>query len=261
MRSILFRFDDIAGLSATTAEARGSLAVPEGESVADGEWVLAIFEIGSRKRATAVAARAVRAAGDTHLAFERRDWDRLLQFVMTRSEHMRTVRPVSGSPSLSGRPPPVESDAPPSSMLESRGPIRARVLLVHDDEQRREAIRLMLTDIGLVVDVVESAEDARSRMASSSFDALVVDLPASLEFTRHLKREPVRAPVPVLILSEQPSSKDVVDAFASGADDVLPKPFRAPELGARILGLLRRARPLTSLAPSGAPPGDREGTR
>jgi two-component system phosphate regulon response regulator PhoB len=34
----------------------------------------------------------------------------------------------------------------------------------------------------------------------------------------------------------------MVDAFASGADDYVVKPFRAPELGARILGLLRRAR-------------------
>ena len=33
-----------------------------------------------------------------------------------------------------------------------------------------------------------------------------------------------------------------VDAFASGADDFVAKPFRAPELGARIFGLLRRAR-------------------
>jgi two-component system phosphate regulon response regulator PhoB len=33
-----------------------------------------------------------------------------------------------------------------------------------------------------------------------------------------------------------------VDAFASGADDYVAKPFRAPELGARIFGLLRRAR-------------------
>jgi two-component system phosphate regulon response regulator PhoB len=52
------------------------------------------------------------------------------------------------------------------------------------------------------------------------------------------------------MISSRPSSRDVVDAFASGADDFLPKPFRGPELGARIFGLLRRAR---LARPSSAP--------
>ena len=60
----------------------------------------------------------------------------------------------------------------------------------------------------------------------------------------------------MLILAGRPSSREVVEAFASGADDFLPKPFRAPELGARIFGLLRRARlaRLGSLIPGGAGP-------
>ncbi|MBX3202965.1 MAG: response regulator, partial [Labilithrix sp.] len=69
---MVFRYGDIAALSGALSETRGSLPLPDGETVGDGEWVLAIFEIGSRRRATATAARGVRAAGDTHLEFERR---------------------------------------------------------------------------------------------------------------------------------------------------------------------------------------------
>ena len=47
--------------------------------------------------------------------------------------------------------------------------------------------------------------------------------------------------IPVLFLSSKPTSRDVVDAFACGGDDFLPKPFRTTELAARIFGLLRRA--------------------
>lgn len=279
LRSVVFRFEDIAGFSAALGEARGSLALPEGETVSDGEWILATFEIGSRRRATAAAARAVCAAGDPHIEFERRDWDRLLQFVAARSEHMRAARPIATS---SGRLPMselastgeaardsdvdrLENESPPSSVLESsRVPFGARVLLVDDDAGPREEIRRMLSEIGLVVEVVETAEQAQVRMTEVGFDALVLDSHARgmepLDFVRSLRRDPLRAPTPVLILSDRPSSRDVVEAFASGADDFLPKPFRAPELGARIFGLLRRARlaRFGSVAP-GSPSGPRSG--
>jgi two-component system phosphate regulon response regulator PhoB len=115
---------------------------------------------------------------------------------------------------------------------------------------------------------VDTAEQAHARMKEVSFDALVLDFHAPglepLDFVRGLRSDPLRAPLPVLILSDRPSSRDVVDAFASGADDFLPKPFRASELAARLFGLLRRARlaRLGSVAP-GSPltPGGAGGPR
>lgn len=254
---MVFRFESVAALSGALAETTGALPLPDGESVSDGEWVLAIFEIGSRRRATAAAARGVRAAGDVHIEFERRDWDRLVAFVAARSEHMRVAKPSMPATDTS---PPV-SEAPPSSTLESsRVPFGARVLLIDDDARTRAELRAMLTELGLVVDVVESAAEANAVVAARRCDALVIDYHATalepLSFVRELRRDPLLAPIPVLMLSSQPSSRDVVDAFASGADDFLPKPFRTPELGARIFGLLRRAR---MARPSSAPdqtPGD-----
>jgi CheY-like chemotaxis protein len=272
LRSVVFRFRDITAFSVALGDAQGSLALPEGETVSDGEWVTAIFEIGSRRRATAAAARGVRAAGDTHLEFERRDWDRLLSFVAARSEHMRAARPVG--PVSSGRIPAAtdhepssqspevdlsrtgeraawaaDSEAPPSSVLESsRTPFVARVLLVDDAPATRDEVRAMLAEIGLVVETVDTAEQATARLAEVAFDALVLDFHTQgvdpLDFVRSVRRDrdAQRTGLPVLVLSDRPSSRDVVDAFASGVDDFLPRPFRASELGARIFGLIRRAR-------------------
>lgn len=261
VRSVVFRFEDIGAFSDALAEAPGALPIPAGESAKDGEWVLAIFEIGSRRRATAAAARAVRAAGDPHLAFERRDWDRLMGFVAARSEHMRAARPISSMPSSSGSIPiasPEAIEMPPSSVgpLSSRAPLAARVLLVDDDEDTRDEVQKTLTEVGLRVELAAGAEAARARIRTEAFDAIVLDLHtpglSALDLVRDLRGDPRNAPIPVLLLADSASSKDVVRAFASGADDFLAKPVRGPELGARIIGLLQRARAnVPKVAPGG----------
>jgi two-component system phosphate regulon response regulator PhoB len=269
LRSVIFRYEDIAALSGALSDTPGSLPLPDGESVSDGEWVLAIFEIGSRRRATAAAARGVRAAGDTHLEFERRDWERLSGFVAARSEHMRAARPIAaGGPTSSGKlraapelMPPVEptprsrrDDLPPSSMrgqrdevIEStRIPFGARVLVIDENRGGSDELRAMLAEMGLVAELVTTTLRAEERIAVQVFDAIVIDTHASAtdsrSFIEKLRADVRIAAIPVLLLSSKPSSRDVVDAFASGCDDFLPKPFRTPELAARIFGLLRRAR-------------------
>jgi two-component system phosphate regulon response regulator PhoB len=118
---------------------------------------------------------------------------------------------------------------------------------VDDDSDIRDVVGAMLEAVGLVIEPVTSAEEALERVREKHFDLLVLDwnLPGmtGIELCRQIRRESNLASLPVLFLTAHSSSKDIVDAFASGADDYVAKPFRAPELGARIFGLLRRARP------------------
>ena len=55
--------------------------------------------------------------------------------------------------------------------------------------------------------------------------------------------------VPTLILTARGHSDDVLQGFASGADDYLTKPFDLTILIARIQGLLRRREWLRSAQP------------
>jgi two-component system phosphate regulon response regulator PhoB len=124
--------------------------------------------------------------------------------------------------------------------------VSARVLLVDDDPDIRDVVGAMLEAVGLIVEPATTAEAALERAREQHFDLLVLDwsLPGmtGLELCRKIRAEPALSTTPVLFLTAHSSSKDIVDAFASGADDYVAKPFRAPELGARIFGLLRRAR-------------------
>jgi len=297
LRSIAYRFDDLFTFGRTIGASDQELALPGDEAVVDGEWVLAIFEVGERKRATAAAARGVdKGDGSFCLSFERRDWERLQTFAEAKSEKMKAAAPVAmtmdsipvnvgpnanlashrspsipanldasadpdatllspipSNPTLRGVAPGGRSSPRPASIPSMLTPsgrfpatMSARVLLVDDDPDIRDVVGAMLEAVGLVVEPVTSAETALDRVRESHFDLLVLDwsLPGmtGLDLCRKIRAEESLNAIPVLFLTAHSSSKDIVDAFASGADDYVAKPFRAPELGARIFGLLRRAR-------------------
>jgi two-component system phosphate regulon response regulator PhoB len=245
LRNIVFRFDGSRAFASALAEGDQELALPSGETVADGEWVLAMFEVGvrgARHRATASAARGlVRGPGEPPaLAFERRDWERLVDFAEAGSVRMLEAAKVLSEP--------LRPAARPVAPSPAASVPYARILVVDDEREVCEIVGAMLEAVGLAVDAVGSAEDAleRIRGAGERVDLVVLDwnLPGmnGIELCRVLRKDPAHAMLPVLVLSGRSSTQDVVDAFASGADDYVGKPFRAPELGARIFSLLRRAR-------------------
>jgi two-component system phosphate regulon response regulator PhoB len=270
LRNIVFRFDGGAALARALDVGDHELPLPESETVADGEWVIAVFEVDERGGATATAARGVRREAEAVLTFELRDWERLRTFA--EADSLRNGGPLDSSErqTLPGQPPaaprqaqdadPAASRTPDSNGRPGRAPSfdhwrasdpftqgpNARVLVVDDDRDIRDVVGAMLDAVGLTVDSVPSAEEALERMRAQSFDLVVLDwnLPGitGVELCRLLRRDPALTTMPVLFLTAHASSRDVVEAFASGADDYVVKPFRAPELGARIFGLLRRAR-------------------
>jgi DNA-binding response OmpR family regulator len=57
--------------------------------------------------------------------------------------------------------------------------------------------------------------------------------------------------VPVLMLTARGQPEDVLQGFAAGADDYLPKPFELPIFLARLQGLLRRSEWMKAAPASG----------
>jgi two-component system phosphate regulon response regulator PhoB len=254
VRSILYRFPDLGEFERTMGSAGDSeceLGLPAGEMVEDGEWILAIFELGSVRRATSAAGRAVASPDESHLIFEPRDWQRLVEFARKAAVLAPTIPPpIEPAPSSNATERAPTTARSPGSARPSSSPrpsgSGARVLIVDDDPDIREVVAAMLEAVGLVVMAASSAEEALDRVHGESFDLLVLDwnLPkmTGLDLCRILRKEPDHASLPVLFLTANASSQDMVEAFACGGDDYVVKPFRAPELGARIFSLLRRAR-------------------
>jgi two-component system phosphate regulon response regulator PhoB len=124
--------------------------------------------------------------------------------------------------------------------------LSSKILVVDDDTPTRDLVATTLQALNLTVVPVTATAEADAQLAMRMFDLVVVDfgLPrgAGLELVRRMRKATVTANTPVLFIAEPGGSRDAVEAFASGADDFVTKPLRAPELSARIVGLLRRAR-------------------
>lgn len=122
-----------------------------------------------------------------------------------------------------------------------------RILIVEDDDLVASGIKQGLRHFGYTVDLANSAEEAERSLKLETFDLAVVDigLPGldGLTFIRRLRAGD--NPVPVLVLSARASMEDTVKGLDVGADDYMCKPFRLPELVARIRALIRRANALT----------------
>jgi DNA-binding response OmpR family regulator len=136
-----------------------------------------------------------------------------------------------------------------------------RVLLVEDERHIRELVQLHLGLEGCDTTAVGNGEDALALLRQQPFDLVVLDLMLpgldGLTILKVLRREPLNADVPVLLLTARREETDKVLGLETGADDYLTKPFGVRELIARVRALMRRPRPsrVAASAASASPAG------
>ncbi|HZU41638.1 MAG TPA: response regulator transcription factor [Terriglobales bacterium] len=118
------------------------------------------------------------------------------------------------------------------------------VLIVEDEAHIAQGLRFNLEAEGHTVEVVSDGESALDLLLNRdiAFDAVVLDvmLPGKDGFAVASELRAAKNYVPVLMLTARGRPQDVLEGFAAGADDYLPKPFELTILLARLQGLLRR---------------------
>jgi DNA-binding response OmpR family regulator len=121
----------------------------------------------------------------------------------------------------------------------------SHLLVVEDEAHLAQGLRFNLEAEGHSVDVVGDGESAIEKLLQSGekFDAVVLDvmLPGTDGFQVASELRKAKNYVPVLMLTARGRPEDVLQGFAAGADDYLPKPFELPIFLARLQGLLRRS--------------------
>jgi len=118
-----------------------------------------------------------------------------------------------------------------------------RILIVEDEPLVAQGLKQGLEQLRYTVDVASSAEEAESFVQYESFDMALVDigLPKAdgFHFIRQLRARGQN--LPILVLTARDSMDDTIRGLDAGADDYLTKPYRLPEIAARIRALIRRS--------------------
>lgn len=122
----------------------------------------------------------------------------------------------------------------------------AFLLLIEDDLDLADAIKMGIEDEGWLVEHCADGTTGLCRAESGEHDLVILDvrLPGmnGFDLCRELRRT---SNIPVLFLTARSSEIDKVVGLELGGDDYLAKPFGMRELLARVKALLRRANATT----------------
>jgi signal transduction histidine kinase/CheY-like chemotaxis protein len=121
-----------------------------------------------------------------------------------------------------------------------------RILVVDDDDRLRGALTTLLLRAGAIVEVADSAAEARRLLDRFGPEVLLCDIAMPEEdgytFVRKLRSDPKRGQLPALALTAYASELDRADSAAAGFDRHIAKPVEFEHLVASIEGVLAERR-------------------
>jgi len=129
----------------------------------------------------------------------------------------------------------------------------ATLLLVDDDPMNRDALSRRLVRNGYSVLTAASGVDALEMVGAHRVDAVLLDVMmpgmSGIETLRRIRQSRSAAELPVIMVTANDASRDVVEALDLGANDYVTKPVDFAVALARIRTHVtaRRADPLTGL--------------
>lgn len=119
-----------------------------------------------------------------------------------------------------------------------------KILVIDDEPDLRELVRVNLEQAGYSVEAAASGREALQSLRRSPPDLVILDLMlpdiSGTELCRKIRADSALAEVSVIMLTAKVAEVDRVVGFELGADDYVTKPFSPRELGLRVAAVLRR---------------------
>ena len=119
---------------------------------------------------------------------------------------------------------------------------KTEILIVEDEREIVENLRILLTEEGFSVCAAANRKTAVEILEERGADLILLDLMlpdgSGYSLCSAIKKE---RDIPVIMLTAMDDEASVVTGFDLGADDYVTKPFRPMELVSRIRNVLRRS--------------------
>jgi len=132
--------------------------------------------------------------------------------------------------------------------------VGVRILVVDDEPDLVELVRLTLSQAGHQVDTAASGRQALDALHRQRPDLLILDLMlpdlSGTELCRRIRADRDLAGLPVILLTAKADEVDRVVGFEIGADDYVTKPFSPRELVLRVGACSAAPRPPPTRRPS-----------
>lgn len=117
------------------------------------------------------------------------------------------------------------------------------ILIVDDEPDIRNLVRILLTGKGYQVTEAASGEAALELWSDEAFDLVILDIMMpGMDGVDACRRIREHSAVPILFLTAKTQITDKISAYESGGDDYLAKPFSRQELLMKVESLVRRYR-------------------
>lgn len=126
-----------------------------------------------------------------------------------------------------------------------------KILIVDDEQPISRLLMYQLRELGYQVSQASDGFQALQRFQREHPDLVLLDVMmpgmSGWDVCRQIRTV---SQVPIIMLTAKSAEVDVVSGLEAGADDYIAKPFKMPQLQARIEAVMRRAKERTGTRPA-----------
>ena len=119
------------------------------------------------------------------------------------------------------------------------------ILVVDDEPAICDMICTSLEMAGYQTRKAANGQIALQMIFNEQPDLAILDwmmpMMSGIELTTRIKRDPLTAEIPIILLTARSVEEDKIRGLEAGADDYVVKPFSPRELTARVKAVLRRS--------------------